>query len=42
MSAPLIFLTVLQHYFLTACIAFFDLGRLLLLAHCGPQKFRTE
>jgi len=27
MSAPLIFLTGLQHCFLTACIAFFDLGR---------------
>ena len=32
MSAPLIFLTALQHCFLTACIAFFDLGGLLLLA----------
>ncbi len=32
MSAPLVFLTALQHCFLTACIAFFDLGRLLLLA----------
>jgi hypothetical protein len=31
-SAPLIFLTALQHCFLTACIAFFGLGRLLLLA----------
>jgi hypothetical protein len=32
MSTPLIFLTAPQHCFLTACIAFFDLGRLLLLA----------
>ena len=32
MSALLIFLTALEHCFLTACIAFFDLGRLLLLA----------
>ena len=32
MSALLIFLTALEHCFLTAGIAFFDLGRLLLLA----------
>ena len=32
MPAPLVFLTALRHCFLTACIAFFDLGRLLLLA----------
>jgi hypothetical protein len=31
MSALLIFLTALRHCFLTACIAFFDLGRLLTL-----------
>ena len=31
MLALLIFLTALRHCFLTACVAFFDLGRLLLL-----------
>ena len=31
MSALLIFLTALRHCFLTACVAFFDLGRLLIL-----------
>ena len=30
MSALLIFLTALEHCFLTAGIAFFDLGRLLM------------
>ena len=32
MSLPLVFLTALRHCLLTACSAFFDLGRLLLLA----------
>ena len=32
MPAPPIFLAALQHCFLTACIALFDLGRLPLLA----------
>ena len=31
MSALLIFLTALRHCFLTACVAFFDLDRLLFL-----------
>ena len=31
MSAPQIFLTALQHCFLTACIALFELGQMLLL-----------
>lgn len=32
MSAPPFFLAALRHCFPTACTAFFDLGRLLLLA----------
>ena len=32
MSALLIFLTALRHCFLTACVAFLDLSRLLILA----------
>ena len=32
MSEPLFFLTLLRQCFLTSLIAFFDLGRLLLLA----------
>ncbi len=32
MPAPLFFLAALRHCFLTTCIAFFDVGRLLLLA----------
>ena len=31
MSGLLIFLTALRHCFLTACVAFFNLGRLLVL-----------
>jgi len=32
MSYLSIFLTALRHCFLTACVAFVDLGRLLILA----------
>lgn len=32
MSAPLNFLTALRHCLLTACLAFFESGRLLLMA----------
>jgi hypothetical protein len=42
MPAPQIFLTALRHCFLMACIAFFDLGRLLLRAVRPPAAWAAE